>query len=1255
MEWQLPSISEAIALSLWHLGAASGRVPLAKPQVGNLFRRVIRGSCFLPLNLGIMFYIHSLEWLESRGEHMSIDVITQTVLTAAALELVYKAVKDFIQETLPELAEQYEKELNDELSKLKPGDRFIDEIDVANVDNDFWYPVLRFSDIEVSAVPGMKIDLIRGTLRVRKKINLTDSSTPPIIIDSIRAYAFQVSLERPDYGLSIGGGRDDDLNFSQYLVNVRWDAIPLNVEGYYAEAKSGGFIVSVETNLPFPVPLATSGLGLCGIGLTYSERFAPKLFENAKDDPIDQMRRASAQDFVNWARKNKLEQWRPAPANVNIRIFGLKTDVGDLATSGCIVRFDDCGFTYVTSGPIIVFGGKFIALRSLNLGESIAAVDIPSESLFLSNSVTVPIRDLLTISGTSEYSASLKDQNKTWVALGGYSMDGARVNLLKILELWGGARLVPLQGFAMRAGGRVRCGGKILGFGGGISLSVEVMGAIGWNPIQVEGQFSLDGYAWIELFGKEIGVGLRSDLKLRFPKPAELKLRATVSIKIWFARISKTVTIFNLEDKDVQQALEALAIYTGSPIAFWVLANGALGAINDKTNNPLNEVPPDVAFDIPFQQIPSGVSNAVNAAAGDGIYLEGGINVVHKVTQIRVEQINELTGEVKEIPVSSAWLAMADGASHRRSARLAVPCANPFAWLNAYDYATPGSTELSRDAVFQTFGSGPNEEIGNGSGGVAVLRFGRLMLSAPRLFLRNFYRVKPYDRAIFVQRITLSVEKEPDRTGSLLAVHSFDLRFVGLSPPRVGGPEFSGIVTTRVRELNCGYSEWSVIILRTDTTAKAPLECFARDEQPFTLVAVGYEIDWTDDFAGGDETIFQPGVYELTLKGTSDASWAGHPAETTNWIGLKERFRVIAPKNLRPYLRYATNGDERLFSRPKPSWNPNPYGLGFGHYKDHVGVSRSKVGYLSKIFPSVYVSTRDNEALVEAKVVECSEHTIAGSNLTKEWEAAYGGTLVTEEEFVYGLPRIAGEYRFSVFAVRSLGCTPEKIDEWAYRVSRYHRPSEHLLPALGGIVRAYGSFGTKFVKPAPLPINQSELSSLVDAKLAPGWGLPGWIQRETGIGLNSGLTFLRMAEWSGLFKAPPPFHSEKIVVPPDDSELCLLCDTDPRPAGLILRTPEPVDWRRAKIAVYRRGINGWDQRFDAKLTPSADGTSCMISLLAEGVAVRVPAGDLAIDVTFLYVCDGLPSLIDGADRSLKSDKLLFAFSQPLGLTWPAPS
>lgn len=1184
---------------------------------------------------------------------MSIIAVAHDALLAAAIELIYRRVKDFIQETLPELADEYEKRLEEQLGKLKPGDRFLDEIEIALVDDDYWYPVLRFSDIKISQVPGLKIDLITGTLKVSKDLNFKDASRP-VTVDGILAYAFQISLERPDYGLSIGGGRDDILNFSQYLVAIRWDAIPLNFEGYYAESQHGGFVISVDTDLPFPVPLASTGLGLCGVGLTYGERFAPKLSADDSVDAIEQMRRASAQDYVNWARKNPLEQWRPTDANV--RIFGLTTDIGDMSTSGCIVRFDDCGLTYVTSGPVVVFGGEFIALRMLDLGSSIAAFDIPSKSVFLSNSVSLPLADLMKITGRTEYSASLKDPSKTWVAIGGYSMDGAAISLLDIFELKGGTRLVPQQGFAMRAGARIRAEGKMLGSEGGFSLSVDVMSAIGWNPIQFEGQFSVDGYAWIKLLDREIGVGVRSDLQLRLPKPLELKFQLTFSIKIWFARISKTVTIFNLDDSAVQKALAALAIAKGSPISFILLANGAAGVINDKAKNPRNEVPPDLSFDIPFQRIAGGVPNSVNSAAGDGSYREGGIDVSHAITALRIDRIDETTGKSEEILVRSAWLGLADGEFQRRSSRLAIPCANPLAWLQAYEYASPRSIELSQDSVFQTFGPGPNEDIlPTGPGTVPTLTLGRLRIEAYPLALRNIPLAKPYERGLCASSISLAVARDSAPPAVSLPVRTFDLRFACAGPPALAGKEVSGLKPDKVRDLGNGYAEWSVIIRRDGALAKSPLQVVSADEWPFTLVAVGYEIDWSADFSGSDVTILQPGVYELTLEGVSKAARAGVSADETGWEGLKERFRVVAPGNLRPYLRYATNGDERIFAKPRPAWNPNPAGLGFGHYKNHLGACRARVGYLSRIFPSVFVSLDEGKTLIETRVVDCTDGAIAGSLLSKQWDAAYRGTSLPEQEFVYRLPATAGAYKFCVFAIRSIGGEPEKIDEWPYRISRYSQPDDHLTPAAPGLCRAYGPFGTRAMRPTARSVQTEDLAGLADAEIAPGWALPAWIQRAAGIHADSGLAFLRIAEWAGLFKAPPPPHHEKLLAPPQQSELCILCDSDARPAALLWRTPEPLDWRRVSMEVYLRGKPGWNQRFQVRLTPSPDGTSCLVMLLADGVAIRIPAGDLAVDLTFHYVVPELPTLLDADDIEFQERRLKLAFYQALGRPWPLSS
>lgn len=1182
---------------------------------------------------------------------MAIVAVAKLVLQAKALQLLFRASKDFIQETVPELAEKYEKELNDKLQKIVAGEKFLDVVDVVHVDQDFFYPLVRFEDTEVSIVPGLKIDLIRATLKVEKKINLTDSSEPPVVINSVPAYAFHLSLERPDYGLAVGGGEDQLAGFRQMLVAVRWDAIPLRLEGYYAEADHGGFVISIHTDLPFPIPLANTGFGLCGIGLTYGERFAPKLTEVVIADPIEELRKASAQDLVNWARKNPLEQWVPAKAN--IRIFGLHTDIGDMATAGCIIRFDRVGLTYITYGPSLVLGGKLLVLRTLPLGESLGAIHVPSRSVFLSNSASLPICDLMKISGKVEYSASLKDQNKSWVAVGGYSMDGARLEILNIFELWGGSRLVPLQGFAMRSGARIRGEGKLLGFGGGFSLSIDIMGSVGWNPIELAGQLNVDGYIWVKLFGKELGIGASATLSLRLPKPLELNFRIKFRIKIWFAKISVTVTIFNLNDKTIQAALAPLQVLPGAPLSFVHRANGSIGVINDQAN-PNNEVPPDVSFDIPFQRIAGGVAGvATNATAADGTQREGGIDVLHWVTDLRIVRLNEETGEETDVPgVRAAWLGLASGELIRRSSRLAIPCANPLSWLQSFEYASPGSAQPQLDSVFQTFGVGPNESISP-----PVLDFGKLRLEGNNeLLLWNLYRVKPYDRGIFSQALLLSVSAGSHASNEFLAVRRYDLRVVASDeiPPKLH-VSTGQVQTVKVRDLANGFVEWSAIVTRSAAEAKQPLQVVSGTERPFTLVAIGYEVDWTADVTWDHETVFAPGVYKLYLDGQTSTAVSGKAGPSTPWAGLVEQFRVVAPKNLRPYLRYATNGDERIFSAGMPVWNPNPLGIGFGHYKLHLGAVRSRVGYLSNIFPSVWVQAIEGAPPVECPVVDCSDGTIAGTTLSQEWDTTFNGPLMKEQEFTYPLPLDEGIHRMMISAVRSVSGELELVDEWSYRVSRFDLPSRHLEPRQPHLARAYGPFGTREIDSKPIAIDSAHLTGVDDAKLQPGWALPSWIQEDFGLTAKAGLTFLKIVEWSGHFRAPSPMHPQRLIVPADQTELGLVFDNDERPAFLLWRTPEPLDWRRVELNIYHGNRDFFEQRFSTNLTPSPDGTSCLIALEAERVAVRIPAGLLALEVRFHYASAHLPTLINATDAAATQDQLTIAFTQPVGPLWPVLS
>ncbi len=1181
------------------------------------------------------------------GEAMSITSVAVLALKAKAVEFIIQATKDFIQETIPNLAKEYETQLNEKLAMIAPGDDFLG-LPVVYVEEDYFFPLLRFENISI--VSGLKVELIRGTLKVERHVNLTDSSNPPIKIDSIPAYAFYISLEQPNYGLAIGGGEDQLLKFKQMRVAVRWDAVPLRLQGYYAEAEHGGFVITVRTDLPFPIPLANTGFGLCGVGLAYGERFAPRLTERVDADPIEEMRKATAQDFVNWARKRPEEQW--VPAKVDVRLFGLNTDIGDISTAGHIVRFEEVGLTYLSYGPTIILGGRLVGLNTLRLGDSIGAIHVPSQSVFLSNSISVPIADLLDIYGRVEYSASLHDQNKTWVAVGGYEMNAARLKILNLLELWGGIRLVPLQGFAMRAGARLKGEGELLGFGGGFSFAIEVMGSIGWNPVELGGQLSVEGYVWIKIFGRELGIGAGATLRLHLPKPLELNFSVTITFKIWFKKFSKTITIFNLDDKRILAAAEALGLAHGVPISFIHRASGVTGVINS-TDNPNNEVLPDVSFDLPFQRIAGGVTGATNAAPGDGAHREGGIDVVHQISKLKIYKIDEKGNEIDVPGIRAAWLGMADGDLHRRSSRLAIPCADPFAWLQSFEYASPCSTQPRLDTIFQTFGAGPNETISSTGIQPAIFNLGCLRLSHPKIIhIRNLHRIAPYERTVIAIEIELSANVGPHAPNEMLSVRGYDLRFVGRSgrEPRISVTNGT-IAFSKVRELGNERAEWAGNVVRTLAEQKLPLSIVSTDEWPFALAAVGYAIDWSEDIRGAEETVLEPGVYKLYVDGTTTTAFRGGSGPQTIWKGLAEQFRVIPPKDLRPYLRYATNGDERIFGVSYPGWNPNPFGVGFGHYQSHLGVARSRVGYLSKIFPTVWVSPSRDIMPVEVKVTPCTDGTIAGSRLSQEWQTTFNGPQLLEEEFSYEIPTEAGVHEMTVWALRDKSGEPEAVDEWSYRVSRFDLPRQHLWPRHEMLVRAYGPYGTTGVVSKTINISPADLSGAADAELESGWALPPWIQRETGFGVDAGLTFLRIAEWIGAFRADPPVYNERLIVPSKTTELCLLADHDQRPVALLWRTPEPVDWRRVELEVFQ-GVNSFGRRFTTRMTPSPDGTSCVVTLLAEGVAVRIPAGALALKLKFHYVKNGLATLVDRHDANSKSDEMLLAFTQPLGSIWP---
>jgi hypothetical protein len=236
------------------------------------------------------------------------------------------------------------------------------------------------------------------------------------------------------------------------------------------------------------------------------------------------------------------------------------------------------------------------------------------------------------------------------------------------------------------------------------------------------------------------------------------------------------------------------------------------------------------------------------------------------------------------------------------------------------------------------------------------------------------------------------------------------------------------------------------------------------------IIAIGYVIDQLAEVTPAPMTIFTPGDYRLTLTGTSQSSFKGNHSAVVSWEPVVRNFQVVHPP-LRPYIQYSNQGDERIFGLEFGGWNPNPKGLGFGHYQEYLGLVRFRVGYLSKIYSQLWVSAKEDIDAVQVDVKTCEEETIVGMNASQEWATSIGITSPKEEEITFLIPQTKGIYSIRVFNTEPTDKfdVTNMIDEWSYRVSEYNNVTEHLLPKVYGLHYVYGHlvFGSRVMLHQP--------------------------------------------------------------------------------------------------------------------------------------------------------------------------------------------
>lgn len=1185
----------------------------------------------------------------------SIPAALQEKLYELFVKQLFKSISDFITVKLPVLARKKEAELIDQMKHLETRDSFLGFL-VIDSTVDTITLLGDFSNKNIPGIPNLKLSVARVAFTITRKIDIVSDIPKFELVD--KPYFFEVELtlsKKDNYSIALGGGVNsrETVSYNQYRAEIKWENPAFYLRGYFAKSDADGFLLSINSELKFAIPLGSTGIGLNGIGLLYGEKFAPKFdtFTNA-DNAIEKLKKATAPDYVKWAKSHDLEKW--VPVKEDLRAFGLSAAFVDMGTFGKLFILRNAGLTYLTYGPTIMLGGEAHILENISGGEILGAIDIHSKTLFLRSLSRFSLDPSVILEGSFEISASLNDQNQTWLAIGGYAMNGCRLKILDILELNGGLRLLPFQGAAVRAFAMIQGKGAVLGFEGGFSLSVQLSSSLGWNPVEIGGALEISGRVWVKVLKKVIALGLSANLQLQIPEPQLLELDVNVKVDLpWpLPDFSFSLSIFKYKKLTVPKPAALLKVADAAVISFIHGANARIKQLD----NINNEVWPDVMFTIPFQRISGGSQNILNRYPGDGYHNEGGLDVSHNFNQLQIEKIDPTTGVgVVVSEVRACWLFNKNGSLNERTSQLAIPCIDPLSWMTSFEYAQPDTSQTVERLTFQTFGLGPSELISSSPGVLAEKRFKDLVFSSSENFyIQSVLWSKGYERAILTNRLSItfseqhSLNKLPIKYCELRVLFGYD------EQPRLYVR--NGVVKSfnLVRTIGHDYKEWSFSIRRDKAEYYLELG-IGNGEIAFYLAAVGYILDNLVNVETPPLVVLGPGNYRLTINGSSTASFSGSAKQSSSWDKLLREFTVVKPP-LRPYLRYATFGDERIFGLEVGGWNPNPKGIGFGHYQEYQGVVRSRVGYLSKIYPILWVSPMENTLAIQVDILPCSTNTPSGSVASRDWNITTGMATLVEEEFYFELPKDPGIFKIRVFHTQPKDVDDLQgiIDDWTYRVSNYSNPVAHLCPQSDGLKYAYGPFGTRLVGGFTPPTIAADFDAeaLPDAALRNTWALPEFIRNLTSSeDAFAGLKFLQCLEWTGIFEADPGMTEEHVLFRPDKPELNIIFDRSRAPVGLLLKTTEPCDWRRVEFLLVTGQVGNLTEKLSVKTLPSVDGCSCLLFAEAMGVPVRLQKGAYALLGRFNLQVPGLPLLTSLKESTKKIEEFYFTFFQPYGRNW----
>ncbi|MFL5382799.1 MAG: hypothetical protein ACJ8GN_09830 [Longimicrobiaceae bacterium] len=1156
---------------------------------------------------------------------------------------------------------------------------------------------------------------VSGWVRARVSFANQIRLTPVPVFTNFQIHSFMADLKVTKEGLyeaSLGYGFDKGTGTSDHpdyvvgrgIIDLSSLGIRLDIflgglsEHGIALALSVGTGGDGRTNKsPIRIPLGATGLALTGISGSFAHNFEPIL---CTDGP--EPKNPTARDYVGWAKRGlppsqELDIWRPASASGPYRGgLGLNCDI--VTMDGFLVRLKQVGFGFLSYGPVIIFGGRgvFLASNSTTI-DALACIDFKSGSVNVAAGASVRIPSsgsfrILDATGGVDIFLSTTEPKSSYYNLGS---DRAPIQGKFLTDVLVAQVFFMLNLQRVKAGGGLQFAQRFKG--GPFTLrawfGVNGYALLGWNPVQIGAGFGVHG--GIEAcFGRWcIGLELGGMIEVALPAPRRFALGIRIKLSLpWpLPDIEWSGRVFDYSTTDAPALTSPLLLISGGSSE--ATKSTAFGALHARSGRQWQlDVPgapahvwPDVDLVLPFNR---HVTDLTNKVYGPAVlpHEEGGFSVRHRLRKLTIVRLDGMGG-TQEVTGFRAMWALGPGGE---LPALHVPCENPLEWLVPFTSSWPTAHEMPPVPIEQDFGGGPAEY------GISASRlFGSVEVAPGQApvaeFALSYLPGTALDtRFLEAIRIELSL-RTTDSPGEPIAVSELQLVLAASEASfshLVLPSDFSASPAVLLGGLGNGMSLYIIRITRKNgqsfdrvsVESSAWFQCnpglHVDGESRCYRALLVHRVRWmrgaqtTVDWQ--ERPIFRPGKYRIRVEGDSIAT--GYGLTTANpWDPYEKDFEVRFPEQLRPYIHFSTIGDSRIFGMAGPSWNPTPFGRGFPSYHGDLATVRFNAPYLSKIFHELKISFAEDPPMPVNPVANTvGESFLPGSIL--KWRIDHGLPVPNDQEISVALPTGVGISHVRLAFDDTENSNRETLlDEWSFEKSRFSDAGAHLKPKLGTITRIYSALGPSTVRGLPWPTAPAPIKPPVPPGIVlQDWEIPQGAELLVGaVSAASSLKFLQIAERLNLrfgYAAASPLVG--LIEPVRDTAVEAVVDQTGRPYALLVRTPEPLDWRRITVeewTVFGATENSGMAEFtdappltlSARIVPNFDGSQAFIFAQVEALGTtkltRLPNGAYRMRLRFARQLPELATLTATGTGKPDAISINYQLVYLNGAEWPYSS